>query len=263
MHAISHDLTLGKPIALAAGGTTTAWQTQVTLRAAVYATAAAIHGTDVTGEPAWPDRSTKAIMTMWGQALADTAAIRHADDDARLAMADEARRVEWLFKWQLLERLRRRGPLDWADARLAALDLSWAALDPATSVYAKLASRTERVNSDADETRAMTEAPADTRAWLRATLADRHPGQVVAASWSHLTVRADTADNAADVATDGGAGESYGNASRRPSAMPDLVSLDMSDPLAFTRARCERVVDECSSAAQIVSELGGNIPDRR
>ena len=267
MHTISHDLTLSAPITLAAGGTTTAWQTQVTLRAAVYATAAAIHGTDVTGEPAWPDRSTKAIMTMWGQALTDTAAIRHADDDARLAMADEARRVEWLFKWQLLERLRRRGPLDWADARLAALDLSWAALDPATSVYAKLASRTERVNSDADETRAMTEAPADTRAWLRAAIAERYPGQVVAASWSRLTVRVDAEDTAGADGGEadrmmGGTGESYGNASRRPTPMTGIMSLDMTDPLAFTRERCERVVDDCPSAARVVSELDGNIPVR-
>ena len=104
----------------------------------------------------------------------------------------------------------------------------------------------------------------DTRAWLRAAITERYPGQVVAASWSRLTVRADRGAADADgTAGPGGAGETYGNASRRPSDETGLVTLDMSDPLAFTRERCERVVDDCSSAARIVSELAGNIPVRR
>lgn len=70
------------------------------------------------------------IMAMWGQALADVAAIRHADDDMRLAMRGEASRVEWLLKWQLLEKLRRKIGSGWDDARIAAVDLKWAAIDP-------------------------------------------------------------------------------------------------------------------------------------
>ena len=58
---------------------------QVTLRGLVYAAAATVYGTDTSGEPAWPDHSTRNIMAM-GQALADVATVRHADDDGRLTM---------------------------------------------------------------------------------------------------------------------------------------------------------------------------------
>lgn len=68
MHTVSHDLTLAAPLPLETGGTTTAWQMQVTLRGLVYAAAATVYGTDTSGEPAWPDRSTRNIMAMWGQA---------------------------------------------------------------------------------------------------------------------------------------------------------------------------------------------------
>ncbi|KFI52774.1 depupylase/deamidase Dop [Bifidobacterium biavatii] len=255
MHDVSHDLTLARPLPLANGGETTAWLMQVTLRSAVYAAAAMIHGTDTTGEPAWPDRSTRSIMAMWGQALADTAAIRHADDDARLTMAAEAGRLEWLFKWQLLEKMRRKGSLDWSDPRLAAIDLSWAALDPAHSVFAKLAAHTERVATDADVHAAAEHAPEDTRAWLRAAIVNRYPEQVVAASWSHLTVR-----RHADASPLGDAAfDAYGNASRPAERASDLLTLDMSDPLGFGRAACERFVDESDSATGIVTAADENI----
>ena len=58
------------------GATTDAWNMQVRLRGAVYALAATVYGTDSSGEPLWPDESTARVMAMWGQALADVAAVR-------------------------------------------------------------------------------------------------------------------------------------------------------------------------------------------
>lgn len=267
MHTVSHDLTLSKPLPLETGGEITAWQMQVTLRAAVYEAAAAIHGTDVSGEPSWPDRSTRNIMAMWGQALADVVAIRHADDDARLAMTGEAGRVEWLLKWQLLERMRRKiaaarpnvaherdhsaaEDVLWADPRLAAIDLGWAALDPAASIYARLAGRTERLVDDARLAHAETHAPEDTRAWLRAEAVRRYPDQIVAASWSHLTARTHSG-------TDDGSGlaDAYGNASRTAERPSDLIGLDISDPLAFGRAQVEQALEQTSSAGELLARL--------
>ena len=104
LHTVSRDLTLSAPLALESGRCTDAWNMQVRLRGAVYELAAALYGTDNRGEPLWPDKSTARVMAMWGQALADVAAMRHAGDDARLTMRDEASRIEWLLKWQLMER---------------------------------------------------------------------------------------------------------------------------------------------------------------
>ena len=67
MHEVSHDFTLGAALPLEYGGETTAWQIEITLRSRVYAAAAVVYGTDTSGEPAWPDRSTRNIMAMWGQ----------------------------------------------------------------------------------------------------------------------------------------------------------------------------------------------------
>ncbi|KFI98770.1 depupylase/deamidase Dop [Bifidobacterium stellenboschense] len=268
MHTVSHDLTLAAGLPLETGGTTTAWLMQVALRRAVYEVAAATLGTDTKGEPAWEDRETRNVMAMWGQALADTAAIRHADDDKRLTMKAEAGRVEWLLKWQLLEKLRRKiagrngigagtAAALWADARLAAVDLSWAALDPAKSVFAKLAAvgSAERLVDDDALAHAAQNPPETTRAWLRAALVRTFPADVVAASWSHLTVRKPAAagDDAADAMP-----ATYGNASvaEATSVRPgDLVSLDMSDPLAFRKENVETALAEANDAASLIERL--------
>ena len=151
IHTVSRDLTLGAILPLANGGETNAWLIQLKLRQAVYQVAALVEGTDTAGEPAWPDKSTTSIMAMWQQALIDCASIRHAaDDDERLAMTGEASRIEWLLKWQLLEKLRRKitttsapGVANgWNDPRLKVIDLKWAALDPADSIFTKLEPRT-------------------------------------------------------------------------------------------------------------------------
>ncbi|TPF86444.1 ligase [Bifidobacterium sp. UTCIF-37] len=262
MHVVSHDLSLDAALPLETGGETSAWLMQIELRRAVYEVAAAILGTDTKGEPAWEDRQTRNVMAMWGQALADVAAIRHADDDARLTLRAEAGRIEWLLKWQLLEKLRRKiagagagaGDTGWGDPRLAAVDLSWAALDPAASVFAKLekAGRVERLVDDDRLAAAASEPPSDTRAWLRAAIVRAFPSDVVAASWSHLTVRVPREDGQ-DLLAD-----TYGNSSaaEATSVRPgDLVSLDMSDPLAFRRENVESVVARAANAAEAIGEL--------
>lgn len=252
MHTVSHDLTLAAPLPLAAGGTTDAWRMQVALRSAVYEVAAAIHGTDSTGEPLWPDEPTRRTMALWGQVLSDVAAIRHADDETRLGMGEQAGRIEWLLKWQLLERMRRKLAAanpgqdpgqSWAAPKLRALDLGWAELDPAKSVFDKLKARTERLADDDRLRHAETHAPEATRAWLRAEVVARWPEQVVAASWSQLTVRlAEPADN-------------YGNADRAAARPADLFCLDISDPLAWDKASCEDAVSRSHTAGELLTAL--------
>ncbi|WP_288240017.1 depupylase/deamidase Dop [uncultured Bifidobacterium sp.] len=249
LHTVSRDLTLSAPLALESGRCTDAWNMQVRLRGAVYELAAALYGTDNRGEPLWPDKSTARVMAMWGQALADVAAMRHAGDDARLTMRDEASRIEWLLKWQLMERYRRKrhaggssaGAADarsgmagvaagWDDPRLAALDLAWAVLDPGTSLTERLSASITHLDGRERVEQAATEPPSDTRAWLRAMLVRRYPEQTVAASWSQLTVR--------DASLPSG-----------------LRTLDCTDPLAYNRDRCEQAVEESCDAAGLFGAL--------
>ena len=221
IHAVSHDLTLAAPLALAQGGTTTAWAIQVRLRAAVYDVAARMYDTDITGEPLWPDDDTRLVMSLWGQALEDLARVRRASDDERLAMGTAASRLEWLLKWQVMEGLRRKGGRGWDDSRLAAADIAWGALDPARSIWRKVESRAVTL-ADGKAIDAAMAAPGDTRAWLRAALVERFGTRAVAASWRSVTLRRD----------DG-----------------SLATLDMSDGARFTRDRWAAMLDGLDCAA--------------
>ena len=98
-------------------------------------------------------------------------------------MHGEASRVEWLLKWQLLEKLRRKIGSGWGDARIAAVDLKWAAIDPADSIFDRLRAQTERLVMDEQLEQASVEAPSTTRAWLRAEIIRRFPEQVVVSSY--------------------------------------------------------------------------------
>lgn len=259
MHTVSHDLSLSASLPLEHGGETTAWLIQLKLRQAVYQVAALLDGTDTKGEPAWPDKSTTSVMAMWGQALADVAAIRHADNDARLKLSNEASRIEWLLKWQLLEKMRRkiaasagRAPEEsfgWNDPRLQVIDLSWAALNPKASVFTKLESHTERVVRAEDIAQAAIEPPENTRAWLRGKLVGKFGQEVAAVSWSRLTAR-DT--YAAD---DDDAAEFYGNASHAAASAAHLFSLDISNPLCFTKQDCEHQLNTAEHAIDLLKAL--------
>ena len=79
-----------------------------------------------------------------------------------MSLADQ---VDWVAKHRLLDGYRERHGLDWGDARLAALDLQYHDLRPEKSLAARVG--LERITDDAEVERAMTEPPADTRAYFR------------------------------------------------------------------------------------------------
>ncbi|WP_314686300.1 depupylase/deamidase Dop [uncultured Bifidobacterium sp.] len=208
MHRVSHDLSLSCTLPTRGGEELTAWQIQTRLLGLVYEVAARIHGVDSTGEPLWPDAETIRLVGLWRRVLTDVAEVRHADDAARMDMTEQASRLEWLLKWQLLERLRRRHGCGWSDARVHAVDLAWGELGVG-SIVVRLGRRMARVADDEGIGTAAVEPPETTRAWARSRILALMPERVVAVSWSRLTVRDD----------DG-----------------SLIGLDMSDPLAWSRA---------------------------
>jgi Pup amidohydrolase len=250
MHTVSHDLTLAQPLPLEHGGNTTAWQIQVRLLSAVAAQGAATYGTDSRGEPLWPDEATVRMMRMWRQALADVAAVRHADTDDRLVMQQEGSRLEWLLKWQLLERLRRKSGESWSSAKIAALDLSWADVDPARSVFSRILAQTERISinssddADAEIQRATSNPPEETRAWLRAQIVRRFAHEVVAVSWSHITVLEQSAGDENINGNDKPHSGSSPSDSTSTHESTHLYSLDISDSACWSRSRCEQILDD-------------------
>lgn len=139
----------------------------------------------------------------------------------------------------------------WNDPRLKVIDLKWAALDPADSIFTKLEPRTERVVSAADIARATTEPPEDTRAWLRAKLVaqfgDGGRRQLVPTHCSRPARR-----------RRGRGGRILRQCRPYGRYRPSPVLLDISDPLAFTKAHCETELNSAEHAIDLLKSLAIN-----
>ena len=211
LHTVSRDATLTKPLALANGGCADALTIQKALLDAVRQARRDINR---------PELTDNRVLNLWKQVLEDLAAVRLGDDDARLAMQDQAGRLEWLLKWQLLERLRRRRVIpDWSDPRLAALDLAWARVVPGRDLPWRLRGSVLRLANPDQVVRAMDRGPEQTRAWCRSLLLHRCPTEVRAVSWSRVIL------------------EEQGPDEERRTRI-----VDLSDPLGHTRAS---IRDDC------------------
>ena len=98
-----------------------------------------------------------------------------------MSLADQ---LDWVAKYRLLDGYRERHGLDWDDARLAAMDLQYHDLRPEKSLFARLG--LERLVADDEVERAITEPPADTRAYFRGKCLPKWADAIVAANWDSL-----------------------------------------------------------------------------
>ncbi|WP_175934958.1 depupylase/deamidase Dop [Corynebacterium sp. Marseille-P4321] len=119
----------------------------------------------------------KQVLDMWADIL---------DDLARdpLSTAD---RLDWTAKWALVRRFQDRG-VDIADPKLQAIDLQYADIDPASSLYHALvrkgAMRT-MVSDDVIE-RAAANPPENTRAYFRGKAGEKFGESLAASSWQTM-----------------------------------------------------------------------------
>ena len=113
------------------------------------------------------------------------------------------------------------------DARLAAMCLQYHDLRPDRGLAGRVG--LERLTTDAEVERAVTEPPTDTRAYFRGTCLQRWSDQIVAANWDSMVF---------DVGGD------------------PLRRVPMMDPTRGTEAHVGRLMAECSSTAELVNRLG-------
>ncbi|HQY97451.1 MAG TPA: depupylase/deamidase Dop [Phycicoccus sp.] len=167
------------------------------------------------------DEDTREVMHWWTLVLER---LRRDPMEAR-------REVEWVAKLALLEGYRERDSLGWGDPRLKAVDIQWSDVRADRGLAHRLADsgRLERLVSHADAESAMTQPPADTRAWFRGTVLDRFPDQVVAASWDSLIVEVPGQRN--------------------------LQRIPMMDPHRGTEEQLGGVVERSASMADLMAEL--------
>ena len=167
------------------------------------------------------DEDTREVMHWWTLVLER---LRRDPMEAR-------REVEWVAKLALLEGYRERDSLGWGDPRLKAVDIQWSDVRADRGLAHRLSDsgRLERLVSHQDAESAMTQPPADTRAWFRGTVLERFPEQVVAASWDSLIVEVPGQRN--------------------------LQRIPMMDPHRGTEEQLGGVVERSASMADLMAEL--------
>lgn len=148
-----------------------------------------------------------------------------------------ARRLDWVLKLALLERVLSASPgLGWHSPSLRMLDQQYASLDPAEGLYwaCDTAGATDRIVSESAIVTAGQEPPAETRAWARAHLLRlAGPGQVEKVDWDHIRFRL------------------------RRGGRTGRVHLRMANPLGWTRRQAGPTLGETSSLESVISDLGG------
>ncbi|MFM7062169.1 MAG: depupylase/deamidase Dop [Actinomycetes bacterium] len=211
MHAVSRDLGLGQLLELEDGRRMTALDLQWQLLAAARAHAAG-GGLDVVGPDVVDD-----VLVRWESVLSGL-------ESDPLTLADQ---LDWVAKYRLFSAYRERHGLDWADARLVAMDLQYHDLRPASSLARRVGLAT--VAEPAEVEAAVTEPPVATRAFFRGRCLDRFADDVVSANWDSVVF---------DV---GGT---------------SLQRVPMMEPARGTAEHVGALFDEVGSAAELLERLG-------
>jgi len=211
-HAVSHDLTCRATVRLRDNRRVTALEIQ-----AHYLEAAKRYLKDQDLHPV-----TAEVMQRW------EAVLTTAEDDPRKL----AGQVDWATKLQLLEGYRDRHGLVWGSDKLKMVDLQYHDVRQDKGLYNRLAAKgkVERLVAESEIQHAITEPPADTRAYFRGKCLQRFRKQVVAAGWDSLIF---------DVGRDA------------------LQRVPMMEPGRGTRAHVGDLLDTVESAAELLDVITG------
>jgi proteasome accessory factor PafA2 len=215
LRAISHDPTLRHTVTMKDGRTLTGLQVQ-----SEYLEQARKFVEDRYGADA--DDQTVDVLNRWEQVLAQL-----ADDPMQLA--DQ---LDWVAKLKLLQGYRDREGLEWDAPKLQLVDLQYSDVRPDKGLYNRLVERgrMQRIVSEAEVVRAITEPPTDTRAYFRGRCVTKYAADVAAASWDSVIF---------DVGRD------------------SLQRVPMLEPLRGTKTHVDELLARCDTAAQLVDEITG------
>jgi proteasome accessory factor A len=97
--------------------------------------------------------------------------------------------IDWVIKKALIESFMDRKGLDWESPQVSMLDLQYHDLRPEKGLYFLLErqGRLERIVTDVEIDAAVTEPPADTRAYFRGQCLKRYPAEVFGVNWDSIS----------------------------------------------------------------------------
>jgi len=215
LRAISHDPLLQQQVTMRDGRRLTAVQLQMEYFEQARKFVEDRYGVDA-------DDQTLDVLARWESVLT-----RLSDDPMSLA-----RELDWVAKLQILNGYRERESLDWDSHKLQMVDLQYPDVRPDKGLYNRLVARgrMERIVTDAEIDRAVTEPPEDTRAYFRGRCLSRFAEEVAAASWDSVIF---------DVGRE------------------SLQRVPMLEPLRGTKQHVDDLLARCTTAAQLVDEIAG------
>lgn len=216
LRAISHDPSLTHQVRLRDGRQMTALQLQGEYLEQARKYVEDRYGTDV-------DPDTADVLDRW-----ETVLTTLADDPMKLA--DQ---LDWVAKLKLLENYRARDGLAWDHPRLQMIDLQYTDVREDKGLYNRLVARgrMQRLLDESEVQRAVTEPPADTRAYFRGRCLTKYSDSVAAASWDSVIF---------DI-------PGYDSLQRVPTM----------EPQRGTREHVGELLDRCETAADLVAALTG------
>jgi proteasome accessory factor A len=215
LRAVSHDPTLAQQVTMRDGRRLNAVQLQMEYLEQARKFVEDRYGADA-------DDQTTDVLARWESVLT-----RLSDDPMSLS-----RELDWVAKLELLEGYRDREGLDWDAPKLQMVDLQYTDVRSDKGLYNRLAARgrMERVVTDAEIQRAVTEPPVDTRAYFRGRCLSKYAAEVAAASWDSVIF---------DVGRE------------------SLQRVPMLEPLRGTQQHVDDLLARCRTAAQLVDEIAG------
>jgi proteasome accessory factor PafA2 len=139
-------------------------------------------------------------------------------------------KIDWVIKKVMIENFMERKGVDWESPRVQMLDLQYHDLRPDKGLYYLLErqGKVERIVTDEEITKAITEPPEDTRAYFRGHCLKRYGGEVFGVNWDSISF---------------GIGED------------PIKRVLMAEPLKGSRAHVEELLEQSQHAADLVKNL--------
>jgi len=169
MRRVSYDLSLSRPLDLAAGGTMTALELQWE-----HLDLARKYGEDRGFDSIGGAEIGELLLARWEHVLS----LLESDF---MALATE---LDWVAKYRMINGYRERHNLSWRDPKLAAMDFQYHNVSPEKSLFARVGM--ERMVDEESVIEAITEPPRDTRAYFRGKCLQRWGASVAAANWDSI-----------------------------------------------------------------------------
>jgi proteasome accessory factor A len=141
-----------------------------------------------------------------------------------MSLAD---RLDWVAKYRLMDAYRDRHDLEWSSARLRAMDLQYHDLRPSSGLAHRVG--LQRICREDEVREAVAAPPPGTRAYFRGRCLERFADAIVAANWDSIVF---------DIGAN------------------TLQRVPMLEPLKGTEEHVGQLLDEATSAADLLSRLG-------